>query len=78
MADVIAHIGKSVMIKGELSGSEDLYVDGQERPLHGQDPEPLVHQNIAATGVAPSLLPTCILYAVAGLPLTPACTPTGP
>jgi cytoskeletal protein CcmA (bactofilin family) len=24
-----AHIGKSVKIKGELSGSEDLYVDGQ-------------------------------------------------
>src|SRR5437764_11681806 len=24
-----AHIGKSVVIKGELSGSEDLYVDGQ-------------------------------------------------
>ena len=24
-----AHIGKSVMIKGELSGSEDLYLDGQ-------------------------------------------------
>lgn len=24
-----AHIGKSVIIKGELSGSEDLYVDGQ-------------------------------------------------
>jgi cytoskeletal protein CcmA (bactofilin family) len=23
-----AHIGKSVIIKGELSGSEDLYVDG--------------------------------------------------
>jgi len=23
-----AHIGKSVMIKGELSGSEDLYLDG--------------------------------------------------
>jgi cytoskeletal protein CcmA (bactofilin family) len=23
-----AHIGKSVMIKGELSGSEDLYIDG--------------------------------------------------
>src|SRR5271155_353522 len=23
-----AHIGKSVLIKGELSGSEDLYVDG--------------------------------------------------
>jgi cytoskeletal protein CcmA (bactofilin family) len=25
----IAHIGKSVLIKGELSGSEDLYVDGE-------------------------------------------------
>lgn len=25
----VAHIGKSVIIKGELSGSEDLYVDGQ-------------------------------------------------
>jgi cytoskeletal protein CcmA (bactofilin family) len=24
-----AHIGKSVVIKGELSGSEDIYVDGQ-------------------------------------------------
>jgi cytoskeletal protein CcmA (bactofilin family) len=24
-----AHIGRSVKIKGELSGSEDLYVDGQ-------------------------------------------------
>ncbi|HEY7680869.1 MAG TPA: polymer-forming cytoskeletal protein [Terriglobia bacterium] len=24
-----AHIGKSVVIKGELSGNEDLYVDGQ-------------------------------------------------
>jgi cytoskeletal protein CcmA (bactofilin family) len=24
-----AHIGRSVVIKGELSGSEDLYVDGQ-------------------------------------------------
>jgi cytoskeletal protein CcmA (bactofilin family) len=24
-----AHIGKSVIIKGELSGSEDLYVDGE-------------------------------------------------
>src|ERR1700687_2700356 len=24
-----AHIGKSVLIKGELSGSEDIYVDGQ-------------------------------------------------
>ena len=26
--DGFAHIGKSVVIKGELSGSEDLYVDG--------------------------------------------------
>ena len=25
----MVHIGKSVVIKGELSGSEDLYVDGQ-------------------------------------------------
>jgi cytoskeletal protein CcmA (bactofilin family) len=25
----VAHIGKSVMIKGELSGSEDLYLDGE-------------------------------------------------
>src|ERR1700685_2777384 len=27
-AGEFAHIGKSVVIKGELSGSEDLYVDG--------------------------------------------------
>src|ERR1700730_13267162 len=25
----VAHIGRSVIVKGELSGSEDLYVDGQ-------------------------------------------------
>jgi cytoskeletal protein CcmA (bactofilin family) len=25
----VAHIGKSVVIRGELSGSEDLYLDGQ-------------------------------------------------
>jgi cytoskeletal protein CcmA (bactofilin family) len=25
----IAHIGKSVLVKGELSGSEDLYLDGE-------------------------------------------------
>jgi cytoskeletal protein CcmA (bactofilin family) len=24
-----AHIGRSVMVKGELSGSEDLFIDGQ-------------------------------------------------
>jgi cytoskeletal protein CcmA (bactofilin family) len=28
-ASGLAQIGKSVMIKGELSGSEDLYLDGQ-------------------------------------------------
>ena len=28
-AGEFAHIGKSVRIKGELSGSEDIYVDGQ-------------------------------------------------
>jgi cytoskeletal protein CcmA (bactofilin family) len=27
--DVAAHIGKSVLIKGELSGNEDLYLDGE-------------------------------------------------
>jgi cytoskeletal protein CcmA (bactofilin family) len=27
-SDGFAHIGKSVVIKGELSGSEDLFVDG--------------------------------------------------
>lgn len=26
-----AHIGKSVVVKGEISGSEDLYVDGEVR-----------------------------------------------
>src|SRR5579863_3121546 len=29
LAGDLAQIGKSVVIKGELSGSEDLYVDGQ-------------------------------------------------
>ena len=32
MADIsreVAHIGKSVVIKGELSGSEDLFLDGE-------------------------------------------------
>jgi cytoskeletal protein CcmA (bactofilin family) len=28
-AQDVAHIGKSVIIKGELSGSEDLYLDGE-------------------------------------------------
>ncbi len=36
----VAHIGKSVVVKGELSGSEDLYLDGEvegsiELPGHG-------------------------------------------
>jgi cytoskeletal protein CcmA (bactofilin family) len=29
MADGIAHIGKSLVVKGDLSGNEDLYVDGE-------------------------------------------------
>ncbi len=29
LKNAVAHIGKSVLIKGELSGSEDLYIDGQ-------------------------------------------------
>jgi len=29
MRSDVAHIGKSVVIKGELSGSEDLYLDGE-------------------------------------------------
>jgi cytoskeletal protein CcmA (bactofilin family) len=29
LASGLAQIGKSVIVKGELSGSEDLYVDGQ-------------------------------------------------
>ena len=28
-ANDVAHIGKSVLVKGELSGSEDLYLDGE-------------------------------------------------
>lgn len=28
-AEAAAHIGKSVLVKGELSGSEDLYLDGE-------------------------------------------------
>lgn len=28
-AEITAHIGKAVIIKGELSGSEDLYLDGE-------------------------------------------------
>ncbi|MGH9504765.1 MAG: bactofilin family protein [Terriglobales bacterium] len=53
-----AHIGKSVVIKGELSGSEDLYVDGQVEgsiELSGNrliiGPHGQVRANITAKGV---------------------------
>ena len=54
----IAHIGKSVMIKGELSGSEDLYLDGQvEGTIELRDhsltvgPNGKVKANVSAKGV---------------------------
>lgn len=53
-----AHIGKSVSIKGELSGSEDIYIDGQiEGTVQlGQGnltvgPSGRVHANIVARNV---------------------------
>lgn len=53
-----AHIGKSVIIKGELSGSEDLYVDGQVEgtiELQGNNltvgPHGQVRANVNAKGV---------------------------
>lgn len=53
-----AHIGKSVVIKGELSGSEDLYVDGVVEgiiELQGNNlvigPNGRVRANINAKGV---------------------------
>ena len=53
-----AHIGKSVIIKGELSGSEDLYVDGQVEgniELHGNSltvgPHGQVRANVNAKSV---------------------------
>lgn len=53
-----AHIGKSVIIKGELSGSEDLYIDGQVEgsiQLAGSQltigPHGQVRANINAKGV---------------------------
>jgi cytoskeletal protein CcmA (bactofilin family) len=53
-----AHIGKSVIIKGELSGSEDLYVDGQVEgniELHGNrltiGPHGQVRANVNAKAV---------------------------
>jgi len=53
-----AYIGKSVIIKGELSGSEDLYIDGQLEgtiELQGNDliigPNGQVRANVGAKGV---------------------------
>jgi cytoskeletal protein CcmA (bactofilin family) len=53
-----AHIGKSVVIKGELSGSEDLYVDGTVEgtiQLQGHNlvvgPNGQVHADVNAKGV---------------------------
>ena len=53
-----AHIGKSVYIKGELSGSEDIYVDGQVEgsiQLSGNNltigPNGRVRANISAKNV---------------------------
>ncbi len=53
-----AHIGKSVIIKGELSGSEDLYVDGTVEgtiQLTGNNlmigPNGHVHADVNAKGV---------------------------
>lgn len=57
-ADVAAHIGKSVLIKGELSGSEDLYLDGEvegEIALQNHTlvvgPNGRVHANVSAREV---------------------------
>ena len=54
----LAQIGKSVVIKGELSGSEDLYVDGQVEgsiALKGNSltvgPHGQVKANVEAKGV---------------------------
>src|SRR5580700_12118831 len=53
-----AHIGKSVVIKGELSGSEDLYIDGTVEgsiQLQGNNlvvgPNGHVHADVNAKGV---------------------------
>ena len=57
-AGEFAHVGKSVRIKGELSGREDLYVDGQVEgniELQGNTltvgPNGQVHANVSAKGV---------------------------
>ena len=57
-SDEVAHIGKSVSIRGEISGSEDFYVDGNvEGSIHlnGHSltigPNGKVHANIVARNV---------------------------
>jgi cytoskeletal protein CcmA (bactofilin family) len=54
----VAHIGKSVLVKGELSGSEDLYLDGEVEgsiELRGHSltigPHGRVHANVHARDV---------------------------
>jgi cytoskeletal protein CcmA (bactofilin family) len=53
-----AHIGKSLIVKGELTGSEDLYVDGQVEgsiDLQGNNltvgPNGQIRANVTAKGV---------------------------
>ncbi len=53
-----AHIGKSLIVKGELTGSEDLYIDGQVEgsiDLQGNNltvgPNGQIRANIIAKGV---------------------------
>ena len=57
-ASDVATIGKSVIVRGELSGSEDLYVDGEVEgsiALRGQSltigPNGRVHANLEARNV---------------------------
>ncbi len=54
----VAHIGKSVVVKGELSGSEDLYLDGEVEgsiELKGHSliigPNGRVHANVHARDI---------------------------
>ena len=54
----IAHIGRSVLIKGELSGSEDLYLDGEvEGNIELRDhnltvgPNGRIRANVSAKGI---------------------------
>src|ERR1700724_2392998 len=58
MSGELAQLGKSVVIKGELSGSEDLYIDGTVEgaiQLQGNDltigPNGHVHADVNAKGV---------------------------